>query len=161
MIEFFIGLIIAGLLLATFFILGLQRESFCTTEKCRIDQDMIRHLKSTLNVIAPDSPYYEINPGSESVTVNKEQIYICLRNPDKNTVYPFDILLYVAIHELAHVFSKTYSTKSHNDEFKSNFEKLLKRAYDKNLLSQTVVVPEDYCKKGKGNMLDFFSPRIF
>jgi WLM domain. len=158
MSDIAVGMMLA--LIITFIIWKVTYESFCSTSECKTgDEDTIRHLKHVLQTVAPDAPEYDIKSGKESVTINKEQIYICLRNPNTSILYPFDVLLYVTLHELAHVFSKTYSTKSHNDEFKTNFSKLLNRAYGKNLLSTNVVVPDDYCKKK--DVLDFFTRQIF
>lgn len=145
MSAFLLVLLIIGSIIV--FILVKKHESFCDTEECKADSSTIVHLKNVLKSVAPDAPNYDIQPGAESVTVNKENIYICLRNPNSGELYTFDVLLYVTLHELAHVISKTFSTKSHNNEFKNNFMKLLKRAYEKNLLSSNVSVPDDYCKK--------------
>lgn len=131
-------------------------ERFCETEECQADVDTIKHLKNVLKNIAPEVTNYDIKPGTESVTINKEKIFICLRDPDNGQMYPFDILLYVTLHELAHVLSKTYSTKTHNLEFRNNFDKLLKRAYEKNFLPVNVTIPDNYCKKK--TIIDFFVP---
>jgi hypothetical protein len=147
MSDSLIGLAVAGIIISLFMILKKKNEQFCNTEECRVNMNVIDHLKNVLKSIAPDAPNYTIYPGNESVTVNKEHIYICLRDPTNGSIYSFDILLYVTLHELAHVFSKTYSTKSHNSEFKTNFEKLLKRAYEKNLLPENISIPNNYCKK--------------
>jgi len=126
-----------------------NRETFCGPT-CQEDLRVIEHLKSILRSIAPEIVNYNIQPGDESVTVNKENIYICLRDPKNNQLYPLDILLFVTLHEFAHVLSKTYSTKSHNGEFKTNFNNLLKQAYTKNFLTSTIVIPDDYCQKDNG-----------
>jgi WLM domain. len=122
-----------------------RKEKFCDTD-CQVDISVINHLKNVVKTIAPEIVNYEILPGKESVTVNKEKIYICLRDPKTKGIYSFEILLYVTLHELAHVLSSTYSTKSHNTEFQNNFSKLLKRAYEKNFLPPNTVIPDDYCK---------------
>lgn len=141
-------LLIVVISLFIFFLWWYNRyEKFCETEECRIDMGVITHLKNVVKVLAPEATNYEIQPGAESVTINKEKIYICMRNPTTGVLYPFDILLYVTLHEISHVLSKTYSTKTHNDEFKQNFTKLLNRAFERHVLSQNVSIPDDYCKK--------------
>jgi predicted metal-dependent hydrolase len=95
--------------------------------------------------VYPPAEQLHIAPGSESVTIEKRKIFLCLR--DKQGVYyPFDVLLYVLLHELAHVVSKSYSP-SHNKEFKDNFEALLQRARDYGYLLKITHVPENYCKQ--------------
>lgn len=76
-----------------------------------------------------------------SYTVNKgEMIKFCVRhkNDDKDH-HDFDTLLFVVIHELAHVVS---ITKGHNQEFLENFKWLLKEASQSGLYH-----PQDYSKR--------------
>ena len=51
-------------------------------------------------------------------------------------------LMYVALHELAHVVN---STHGHDDEFKKNFAKLLERATQLGIYDPTKPLPEYYC----------------
>ena len=62
-----------------------------------------------------------------SYTINKgEQIALCLSSRDgKSEIYPINVLMFVAIHELAHVGCISYG---HNDEFNRFFEYLLENA---------------------------------
>ena len=62
---------------------------------------------------------------------------------DKN-LYDLNILIYVSIHELAHVMSVSIG---HNTEFYKNFEFLLKNAIDMNIYSHVNYKknPQDYC----------------
>ena len=141
--------VILCLLMWTFMPVKFKKETFCDAQ-CQEDVKIIAHLKSILRMIAPEIVNYNIQPGIESVTVNKENIFICLRDPKTKKIYPLDILLFVTLHEFAHVLSKTYSTKSHNGEFKNNFNNLLKQAYKKNFLTSNIVIPDDYCQQTGG-----------
>jgi hypothetical protein len=60
-------------------------------------------------------------------TLNKgEKIVYCLRHRDgSNQLHDLNTLMFVGIHEMAHISSETYG---HNDEFKENFIFLLKEA---------------------------------
>tara|TARA_B110001469_G_scaffold123262_1_gene135037 strand:+ start:549 stop:1130 length:582 start_codon:yes stop_codon:yes gene_type:complete len=81
-----------------------------------------------------------------SYSVNKgEKIVFCLRSrDDKNNLVELNIMMFVALHELAHTMTKSIG---HTEEFWNNFRILLKNArklgiyqrvdYDKN--------PVDYC----------------
>ena len=63
---------------------------------------------------------------STSFTVNKgEEIHMCLRSKETFKHHDINILMFVAIHELAHVMSESYG---HTDEFKTNFTWLLKKS---------------------------------
>jgi len=64
-----------------------------------------------------------------SYTINKGEIFaLCLRFVDnKDEFHDFNTIMFVAIHELSHLFSKTYG---HNTEFWTNFRFLLKQAVE-------------------------------
>ena len=67
--------------------------------------------------------------GYTSYSVNKgEEIHFCLRDKNENEdLHPINTLMFVAIHELAHIMSLSLG---HNEEFKRNFKFLLKRAIE-------------------------------
>lgn len=121
-------------------------KASCDNYTCSLDDQIINTLKYYINIICPTLKNVEIYSGKESVTVDKNIIYICLR--DKNNIYySMDILLYVTLHEVAHKISKSYSTQNHNEEFQNNFNKLLELAHNKNLFSdKNINIPNDYCK---------------
>ncbi len=62
-----------------------------------------------------------------SFTVNKgEKLHICLRDKKDNLKHhELNLLMFVAIHELAHIMSVDYG---HKEEFNRNFKFLLKNA---------------------------------
>ena len=82
----------------------------------------------------------EYEPDVSSYTVNKgEMIKLCVRHKNENNDHhDYDTLLFVVIHELAHVAS---ITKGHNKEFLDNFKWLLKEANQSGLYH-----PQDYSK---------------
>lgn len=121
-------------------------KASCNSYTCPLDEQIINTLKYNISIICPNLQNVQILSGTESLTIDKNIIFICLRDKNDN-YYSMDILLYVTLHELAHKISKSYSTEIHNDEFKDNFKKLLQRAYDKNLLQKNIDIPENYCKK--------------
>jgi len=75
-------------------------------------------------------------------TENKAIIYICIHDPRTNTTYSMNMLMYVAIHELAHVISKSHG---HGDEFKKNFSLLLKHAENKGVFDSSQEIVQNYC----------------
>jgi hypothetical protein len=115
------------------------------------DQQIINQLKNKLYTISPELVNIPIAPGNESVTVDKKKIYICMKDATDN-YYPLDTLIYVLLHEIAHIQSKSYSFGEHNKEFQQKFKELLEKAYKLNILPQNIdVVPVNYCKKEKRN----------
>lgn len=85
-----------------------------------------------------------------SYTTDKESITFCLtpRGHEK-AVYPVNLLMYVAIHELAHVVSES---TGHNEEFKQNFASLLDYAVEAGVYEfhNFKSTPVEYC----GLMID-------
>jgi hypothetical protein len=56
-------------------------------------------------------------------TVNKgEQIVFCLRDRGSEKLHKLNMMMFVALHELAHIASKS---EGHTDEFRENFRELL------------------------------------
>ena len=63
------------------------------------------------------------DPRSFAYNVNKgEQISICLINKKTNTLNQYNEIMYVVLHELAHIMTEDYS---HNAEFWKQFEFLV------------------------------------
>ncbi len=63
-----------------------------------------------------------IKHGLTTFTENKDKITFCLRTRDQNDqLYNDNLLMYVALHELAHIMSITLD---HTPEFKDNFQYL-------------------------------------
>lgn len=86
-----------------------------------------------------------ITSGYTSYSVNKgEKVILCIRQSDKSFVDK-NIILYVAIHELAHIY--THQEVGHTDLFWKNFKFLIEEAvsigiYKKEDYSK---YPKDYC----------------
>ena len=84
---------------------------------------------------------------STAFTINKGQkLSVCLR-PKKSTessIYDMNTLLYVSIHELAHIMSVTIG---HNAEFYQNFRFLLQEAVQEGLYQPVdyMANPVNYC----------------
>lgn len=108
--------------------------------------DMIIRLQEAIHNIDPSLAQYKMYPGKESMTVNKKDVYLCLKNPKTHQLYPTNLMLYIALHELAHILSKSYSLTHHNDEFQRNFSMLINKACEKGYCFDNLEIPSDYCK---------------
>lgn len=90
----------------------------------------------------------ESNPGNKytSYSINKgEKIVFCIRAKDgSNKLEPLNTMLFVAIHEIAHLMTKSIG---HNQEFWDNMRFLLKEAIENNLYEKKDYFndPVDYC----------------
>lgn len=92
-------------------------------------------LRLQQNFIPDPKRFFESTPEAEhtSYSVNKgEEIHLCLRNrggPDESVVDE-DVMMFVAIHEMAHTLTKSIG---HDTEFWNNFGWLLREAESNNL----------------------------
>ena len=83
--------------------------------------------------------------GMTSYTINKKNIHVCVRSPkDLEKVYDINTLMYVVIHELAHLIAKGIG---HEDEFRSLFRHLLKEAVVSGVytVQDYSATPVEYC----------------
>jgi hypothetical protein len=88
---------------------------------------MIKRLKTDLEQLDPrvkDITFYASN---ESFTEDKKRIYICLKDQNGN-YYPYNMLVYVCLHELAHAFSPNIDMTHTSVEFITNFQNLIDKA---------------------------------
>ena len=83
--------------------------------------------------------------GDSAYTENKAVITLCLKNPENGLYYDMNTIMYVAIHELSHMVTKTHG---HNKEFKNHFSTLLKRAAQLGIYNPRKPIPETYCGVG-------------
>jgi len=68
----------------------------------------------------------DLSDSGTSYTIDKgKELHLCLRNKEDSKLHQINILMFVAIHELAHIKSTSYG---HNGEFGKNFVFLLKQA---------------------------------
>lgn len=146
LLLYFIPIAVVVILLFSKFINLIQNERFFI-EPDPIMNDYIAKIKNILlNISDGILTDIDIRAGSESATFEKKTIYLCLKDPNTGEFYNFQILLYVAIHELAHLMSTSFSSTVHNDEFKQNFNILLKKAVQRGFLHGDVKIPLNYCK---------------
>jgi hypothetical protein len=108
------------------------------------DKDNVARLKEKFN---PDTIREAVHEkDSTSYTINKgEMMHLCLRNKNKNkTFHEHNLLMFVIIHELAHIASKSIG---HNKEFYENFKFLLNEAAEINIYKPVNFsnYPVEYC----------------
>ena len=106
------------------------------------DHPTIQQIRSNFSLLDPKYEKVPLKVGKSSYTENKEVIYLCLAHPKTNEVYNLNIMMHVALHELAHYISKSYG---HNDEFRENFRKLLEQATKLGIYDPSEIIPPDYC----------------
>jgi Zn-dependent peptidase ImmA (M78 family) len=98
-------------------------------------------LKERLATVFPEIKNVDLSGSNKSFTVNKEDIYICMKD-EKNNYYEDNMLIYVILHELAHVLCDEVG---HTEKFKDIFRSLLKRAQQAGLYDPEQPPVDDYC----------------
>jgi len=83
----------------------------------------------------------EFYEGKKSYTINKHKIYLCLRN-EKKEYYDYNMLLYVAIHELSHVLCDEIG---HTPKFHFIFHNLLEKADRLGIYDKKKPLVSKYC----------------
>lgn len=82
-----------------------------------------------------------LHKGEKSYTINKEKVYLCLRD-EKNEYYNRNMLIYVLLHELAHVICDEIG---HTEKFHDIFQNLLLRAINEGVYNPSIPVIQNYC----------------
>jgi hypothetical protein len=75
-------------------------------------------------------------------TEGKSYIAMCIRDPKSGEMYDENVVMYVALHELAHYLSKSYG---HGPEFIMNFSRLLERARRMGLYRDIIPPDDNFC----------------
>lgn len=99
---------------------------------------MIRNQLSLLSPMAGSLQYFE---DDKSYTINKNKVYLCLRDENKE-YYSMNMLMYVSIHELAHVICDEIG---HTPKFHKIFSELLDKAVILGIYDPSEPLVQNYC----------------
>jgi len=106
------------------------------------DHPILNQVRDNFTLINPDYAKIPLREGNSAYTENKAVITLCLKNPETDRYYDMNTIMYVALHELGHIVSKTHG---HNDEFKQNFSTLLRQASKIGIYDPRIPIPDTYC----------------
>lgn len=109
------------------------------------DHPILNQVRDNFSKLNSDYAKIPLREGDSAYTENKAVITLCLKNPESGGYYDMNTIMYVALHELGHIVSKTHG---HNDEFKSNFSTLLRQAARKGIYDPRRSIPTTYCGIG-------------
>lgn len=106
------------------------------------DDPVLMQIKHEISLVEPKVKNTIFHKGQKSYTINKKHVYMCLRD-ENDHYYDKNTLIYVALHELAHVLCNDVG---HTENFKNIFSELLHRASDMGIYDfKTPIVPK-YCE---------------
>lgn len=106
------------------------------------DDPKLHQLKEMLAPLHPVVKNLKLYKGKKSYTINKEKIYLCLKDQNDN-YYSNNMLIYVLLHELAHLLNK--EDIGHTEKFHEIFEGLIEKAHDLGIYNTSIPPVEDYC----------------
>ena len=144
-------LAMASLLLLIYFLYKQIKEHYAQ------DDPMLKELFETIKPMFQTETYNnELKPlnnrdilkeislykGDKSYTINKEKIFLCLKD-EKNQYYPKNMLIYVLLHEIAHVICNEIG---HTEKFHKIFEDLLNEAIKLEIYNPSIPIIQDYCQ---------------
>ena len=105
---------------------------------------ILDQVKERFKMIKTEYGKIPLRLGNKSYTENKKAITLCIVDPEKNDFYDINTIMYVALHELAHVITP-FGLETHGEKFKENFSNLLRRAHQIRVYDSTKPIPMTYC----------------
>jgi hypothetical protein len=102
---------------------------------------ILEGLKKEMSSLHPRFQDVELYVGDKSYTINKERVYVCMKDSD-GRYYDRNMLVYVLCHEYAHVLCTDIG---HTDQFFSIFDKLLQKAAVKGIYDPNIPPVKNYC----------------
>jgi hypothetical protein len=103
---------------------------------------VVDSLKERLAVVDSNFRDLDIRESDSSYTEDKSVIYLCLRDGN-HQVYPTNTVMYVALHEIAHLLNK--KDYGHTPTFYKVFNDLLCKAAAKGVYDPTLPHGDAYC----------------
>ena len=102
----------------------------------------LKELVEKLKIVNPVVDKLKFRTARKSYTVNKKKIYLCMKD-EHNEYYNDNTLIYVLLHELAHVLCDEIG---HTKKFESIFKSLLVEAEAKNIYNPNIPISYEYCE---------------
>ena len=106
------------------------------------DDPMLLKLKEIMEPLHPDIKRLKLYKGKKSYTINKDKIYLCLKD-EHGEYYPTNHLIYVLLHEFSHYINK--DDIGHTEKFHQIFEDLIEKAHNMGIYNASIPPIENYC----------------
>ncbi len=112
---------------------------------CHIDTTLEK-LRSDIIKVEPRAANLQFYPSNESYTEDKQKVFICMKDLEGN-YYPYNMLMAVVLHEIAHAFSNVIDTEHTTDEFNDLHQEYIKKATLMGLYNPKEPLVSGYCPK--------------
>lgn len=107
------------------------------------DDPMLYTLREALKPVHPIIEELQLYKGGKSYTINKQKIFLCLHD-ENGEYYPFNMLVYVLLHEIAHYLNT--EDVGHTKAFHKKFDELLDRATEIGVFNPSIPIIQNYCQ---------------
>lgn len=108
------------------------------------DDPMLHRLRQVLEPVHPIVKNIKLYKGDKSYTINKEKIFLCLKDKNTNEYYTLNMLVYVTLHEMAHMLNT--KDVGHTEEFHRVFDELLDKATQLGVFNPSIPIIKNYCE---------------
>lgn len=115
-----------------------------STEK---DKQVLDEIYQRLLEVHPFTKNLSLKHGQKSYSINKKQVYLCIKD-EQGEHYAMNMLMYVALHELAHCMCDEIG---HTPKFHEIFNHLLEIAHEKNVYDKNIEPLSSYCNYATSN----------
>jgi hypothetical protein len=129
--------------IGVFILLGISVYIYNKNKYSSSKHPLLDQVRENFRKLDPKFANIPLKSGDSAYTENKEVITLCLVDPETGKEYGINTIMYVAIHELAHVVSKT---QGHGEEFRKNFANLLRQSASLGIYDPRKPIPVNYCK---------------
>jgi hypothetical protein len=102
---------------------------------------MLKIIQDTISPLDERVQTLQFYEGTKSYTINKKKIYLCLKD-ENDEYYDFNMLIYVALHELSHVLCDEIG---HTPKFNKIFQQVLDQAEKLGIYDSTKSIIQNYC----------------
>lgn len=117
----------------------------CQRYPLRGHSPQIIEIKERLARLDPAFAKLPIYIDDSAYTINKRTVYICLYDRETGQVFDMNTLMYVTLHELAHVVTTQREADEHGPIFRRNFSRLLELAAQRGIYDPSRPLPKSYC----------------
>jgi len=112
-------------------------------EQFKQDDPMLHTIRNRIRPLHPNMvDNIILLEDTKSYTINKKKVYLCLRD-ENGDYYNENMLMFVAIHELAHVLCDEIG---HTDKFQQIFQDLLNKATQLQIYDPSIEPIQNYCE---------------
>ena len=113
-------------------------------EHMQYEDPILIRIKADLLKVHPRAGELTYSISNKSYTQNKQHMHLCVKD-ENGEYYPYSMLIYVALHELAHAVSKTIDDAHTGKEFNENFKDILLNAEELKVYDPSIPLLTNYC----------------